>query len=464
MKRQRTNQGGFFRNRANRRNFLRGMGGVALGLPFLEGVPERSAWAQNEQPRFLFFIVAACGVVADKFFPESKGALTVDSLSAAGKATSELAEHADNLLFVDGVSYPGNLTNCGHAQGLVQSLTGVGPVGGGSTAQSGGISADMVISSELNPAGVDPLTLYSGAKYYIAERISFAGAGNARSAEVNPYNIYRNLIGLVDTSGGGSEPTPEDNTAAELVTRELSVNDYVREDLESLLARSDLSSADRQRLDAHLTAVREVEMGMTQVATAGCEEAGLDVSAIEAMQNLRFSQNGHMIEDVVMLHSELVALAFACNANRVATLQWGDGTDGTIYNVPNNSRQWKFHHVSHRVQSDGASGNDPTALVAHEEIDVLRMQTFKHTLDQFAMRGLFENAAVVWTNHVSDGPTHSFRNIPYIIGGSLGGTLKQGEYVGGDNTSNANLLTTLMQAQGASGSVGNGSTMDAILA
>lgn len=454
---------GLFKRRANRRSFLQGVGGVALGLPFLESVPERSAWAQNEAPRFLFFIVAACGVVAEKFFPDSKGALTADALASSDKAVSVLADHADNMLFLDGVSYPGNLSNCGHAQGLVQSLTGVGPVGGGQTTQSGGISADMVISSELNPAGVDPLTLYSGAKYYIAERISFAGAGNARSAEVNPYNIYRNLITQVPEDGG-SEPAPTDTAAEEIVTREISVNDLVREDLQTLLARSDLSTADRERLDAHLTAVREVEMGMTQVATAGCEQAGIDATTIEGMQNLRFSQNGHMIEDIVKLHSELVALTFACNLNRVATLQWGDGTDGTIYNVPNNSRQWKFHHVSHRIQSDGASGNDPTALEAHKEIDALRMETFKHTLDHFEMRGLFENAAVVWTNHVSDGPTHSFRNLPYIIGGSLGGTLKQGEYVGGDNTSNANLLTTLMQSMGTSGGVGNGSTMDAILA
>ncbi len=460
----RGNKGGLSRLRANRRRFLQGLGGVTLGLPFLEGVPERSAWAQNEQPRFLFFIVAACGIVADSFFPDSKGALSSDSLASAGKATSELAEHAANLLFVDGVNYPGNLTNCGHAQGLCQSLTGVGPQGGGQTSQAGGISADMVISKELNPSGVDPLTLYSGGKFYIAERISFSGPGNARPAEVNPYNIYRNLIGLVGTGDSSGDPTPADNTANELVTREMSVNDLIRDDLQSLLARSDLSAADRQRLDAHLTAVREVEMGMTQVATAGCEEAGLDVSAIEAMQNLRFTQSTHMIEDIVKLHSELVALAFACNINRVATLQWGDGTDGTIYDVPSNSRKWKFHHVSHRMQSDGASGNDPTALQAHREIDALRMQTFKHTLDQFALRGLFQNAAVVWTNHVSDGPSHSFRNIPYVIGGSLGGALKQGEYVGGGNTSNANLLTTLMQAAGTSGNVGNGSTMSDILA
>src|SRR5690606_2718697 len=138
-------------------------------------------------------------------------------------------------------------------------------------------------------------------------------------------------------------------TANQLVVREMSVNDLIRDDLSSLLARSDLSAADRQRLDAHLTAVRELEVGMTEVATTVCEEAGLDVSAIEALERMQYSNNG-MIEDLTKLHSELVALAFACNANRVATLQWGDGTDSTVYDVPSNSRKWSFHHVSHRVQ------------------------------------------------------------------------------------------------------------------
>ena len=456
------NEGGVLKHRANRRAFLKGVGGVTLGLPFLEGVPERSAWAQADEPRFLFFMVAACGIVAENFFPGSKGALTTDSLASSGKAVSELADHADHLLLLDGVDYPGNLTNCGHAQGLVQSLTGVGPQGGGQTTQASGISADMVLSSELNPAGVDPLTLYSGAKNYIAERISFSGAGDARPAERNPFNVYRSLVGLVDDGGDGGGST--DATANELVTREISVNDLIRDDLNGLLARSDLSAADRQRLDAHLTAVRELEMGMTQVATAGCEVAGLDVSAIEAMENLQYSNNNHMIEDIVKLHSELVALAFACNANRVATLQWGDGTDGSVYDVPSNSRKWYFHHVSHRVQSDSSSGNDPTALQAHIEIDALRMSTLKHTFDAFAQRGLLDTAAIVWTNHVADGPYHGFRNLPYVIGGSLGGALKQGEYVSGGNTKNANLLTTLIRAAGASGSVGNGGSMDAILA
>lgn len=450
--------------RANRRAFLRGVGGVALGLPFLEGLPERSAWAQSDTPVFMFFMVAACGVVRGQFFPGSTGALTTASLQAEGKAVSALADHAANMLIVDGINYPGRLTNCGHAQGLVQSLTGAPVEGGGPGSKATGISADMLISGELNPSGVDPLTLYGGSKFYVAERISFSGPGNARPAERNPYNVYRSLVGLVGNGGDGmTDPDEVEGTANQLVLRENSINDLVRDDLEGLLARSELSAADRDRLEAHLNAVREIEKGMDSVGTTVCEEAGLNVSAIEALQNVNYQANG-MIEDFVKLHSELVAWAFACNANRVATLQWGDGTDGTVYDVPSNSRKWGFHHVSHRMQDDISSGSDPVAEAAHAEIDALRMQTLKHTFDVFAARGLFDKSAVVWTNHVSDGPSHSFNNIPYVIGGNAGGALKQGEYVTGGGASNAALLTTLVRAAGASGSLGDGGSLDVILA
>ena len=75
--------------------FLRGAGGVAIGLPFLEGLPERSAWAADAQPVFSSFIVAACGVVGSKFFPSATGALSPRrSLRLTDKATSVLAPHA----------------------------------------------------------------------------------------------------------------------------------------------------------------------------------------------------------------------------------------------------------------------------------------------------------------------------------------------------------------------------------
>jgi hypothetical protein len=434
----------------NRRAFLRGAAGVAIGLPFLEGLPERSAWAQGSAPVFSLFICAACGVVGNKFFPNATGAITAASLAAAGKATSELSTHAANLLFVKGINFPmGGPTDCGHAQGLCQVLTAKPAAGGGKSATSTGPSADVVIAARVTP-GTDPLTLYAGNKRngYIVERLSFkaGGAGQVRAADDNPYNLYSKLVGLASAAGG---MTPAGGAlASELLESRKSVNDLVRSQLNELLRRPQLSAADRQRLQQHFDAIRDAEVSMGQMADAvACSSAGLDTTRLEALKSgLAFQTNG-MIEEVTKLHMSVVAVAFGCNFSRTATLQWGDGTDQTKYNVPSNaSLGWPFHHLSHRVQSDATSGNNPTAEQAHAEIDVLRMKTLSAGLDHFASRGLSDKCFVMWTNHVADGPSHAFRNVPVILWGNGGGYLKQGQYVDAENSGNNKLLNTLISA------------------
>ncbi|HEY0463685.1 MAG TPA: DUF1552 domain-containing protein, partial [Polyangiaceae bacterium] len=421
-----------FRRRAvlNRRAFLRA-GAVAVGLPFLEGLPERSAWAADAPPVFSLFIVAACGVVGNRFFPDATGPLSVDSLaSLTNKATGVLSPHAERLLFVKNINFPmAAPTNCGHSQGLCQSLTAAPAGGGGSTAYSTGISADMVIADAVNPAGSDPLTLYAGNRQngYIAERISFrgAGAGQVRSADDNPYTLYSKLIGLTTASADGS-PTPDStDAAAELLSSRKSVNDLVRAELNGLLAMPVLSAADKQRLEQHFDSIRDAEVAIGRMGLA-CTQDGLAQSQLEAYKTgFAFQMNG-MIEDVAKLHLELVSLAFACNFNRVATLQHGDGTDATKYAVPSNAGlNWPFHHISHRVQSDSAVGSNPIAEDAHAEIDVLRMQTLLHGLDHFEARGLLDKSLILWTNHIADGPSHRFKNVPTIIAGNAGGYLRQ---------------------------------------
>jgi len=435
------------RSRTNRRAFLRGAGAVALGLPFLESLPERSAWAADNPPVFSLFMVAACGVVGNKFFPDATGPLTQAGLAAAtDKATAVLAPHAENLMFIKNINFPlGGPTSCGHAQGLCQSLTAAPPGGNGYTSYSTGISADMVIAQAVNPNATDPLTLYAGAKNYIAERISFkgGGAGQVRAADVNPYALYSKLVGLTTSGGGGSTSDP---MAAELATSRKSVNDLVRGELTALMNNPVLSSADKQRLQQHFDSIRDAEVTMSNMA-ASCTQDGLSTSQLQALQTgFAFKTDG-MIEDVVKLHLELVALAFACNFNRVATLQWGDGTDGTKYNVPSNaSLNWPFHHLSHRVDSDSDTGNNPTAEQAHHEIDTLRMQSLLHGLDAFKARGLQDKSIVMWTNHVADGPSHSMTNVPHIIWGNGGGYLKTGQYIDAGKVTNNLLFNTLITA------------------
>jgi hypothetical protein len=433
----------------NRRAFLRA-GAIAVGLPFLEGLPERSAWAADAPPVFSLFIVTACGVVGNRFFPGQTGPLTVASLGEhTDKATSVLSPHADHLLFVNGINFPmAKPTNCGHSQGLCQSLTAAPAGGGGGTAYSNGISVDMLIAQAVNAAGQDPLTLYAGNRRngYIAERISFkgAGAGQVRSADDNPYTLYSKLIGL---TGAASEATTEaEAVAAELLSSRKSVNDLVRVELNRMKALSALSRADKQRLEQHFDSIRDTEIKMGQMGLT-CTQDGLAQSQLEAYRTgFAFRMDG-MIEEVAKLHMELVSLAFACNFNRVATLQHGDGTDATRYAVPSNEGlNWPFHHISHRVESDSAVGSNTTAEDAHAEIDVVRMKTFLHGLDHFKARGLFDKSQIMWTNHIADGPSHSFKNVPTIIAGNAGGYLKQGAYVDAGGVTNNLLLNTLIDA------------------
>ena len=174
------------------------------------------------------------------------GPIDTPTLAAAtDRCTSILADHASRLLFVKGINYPNGGTGCGHASGLAQTLTGLAPTGAGNKAVSTGESADTTIAKLVNPAGVDPLTLYSGLKEgYINEKLSFSAAGQVRAAEGNPYNVYKKLMGVATPGGTGGGST----TIDQLVKRRKSCNDLVRAELNSLRKR--LRSVERRQAAA----------------------------------------------------------------------------------------------------------------------------------------------------------------------------------------------------------------------
>ena len=452
----------------NRRAFLYGAGGIAIGLPFLEGMPERSAWAAGAEPVFTFFMCAACGVEPKRFWPSSTGALS--GLLSGGKAVDELAEFSKDLLIVKNISFPlTGPSGCGHAQGLSQALTGKTPQGGGGQATATGPSVDYVISKAVNPSGTDPMTLYAGnlRNGYIADRLSFDMNGQVRASVDNPYKLYQKLVGLAAPAGSGSTGTggssgmagsgggSSNPMAEELIKSRRSANDAVRAELTSLLQNSKLSAADRQRLQQHFDCIRDAENTMTdmgnQMAGVGCTLDGIDATTYNALQNWKYNAtnvDSGGIENIVALHLQLVALAFACDFNRTGTLQWGDGTDHTVYQVASNKTlgNWNFHYISHRTQSDGATGQNSTAEAAHAEIDVVRMQTLAKGLKAFSDRGLQDKSIILWTNHVAEG-NHQMKNVPFILWGNGGGAIKQGEYVdAGSGANNAQLYNNIITA------------------
>jgi hypothetical protein len=238
-----------------------------------------------------------------------------------------------------------------------------------------------------------------------------------------------------------------------LAARRLSVNDLVRDEMTDLIDNPNLGSADRTRLETHFDAIRDLEVTMS------CELGGADVSAMMTIRDA-VRDNGNRLEVTRML-MDITALVFACDLNRSITLQIGGCNDGTRYMV-DGVLQNTFHRISHRIDDDGSDGPPiPNADILHHKIDRIMAQQFKHLLDRLSAYSgpsggtLLDDCIAVWTNDLSNGPPHSYNNVPHIIAGSGGGFLRQGQYIDAGNVTHNKFFNTILAAHGIMGSSGD---------
>ena len=431
----------------SRRIFLRGLGAVSVGLPLLDAFTPRGAKAADA-PRCAVFVRQGNGVAQagnnepERFWPRMLGALTTASMQGeTDRAVTELASYANKLLLVRGTKFAFGANGCGHSGGGNQVLTAAkvstDPKGQYSLAM--GESVDNRMATAINPQAREPLTLLTGSTQgYLPVVLSYRAAKQLRGAENDPFNAYKRMTGL-----GGADPSTIDAIA----TRRKSVNDLIRSQLQSLLGKSELSGADRKRIDLHLSSIRDVEV---KLACALPEMRQRELDGINPV-------DGKNYVAVSQMHMDLIALSFACDYSRVATLQFGAGNDGTEHTIPgyrNGQKLPRFHQISHRIFGDGSEG-DPIegAQEMHHEIDKLHARLFRYLLDKLAAYALpqgtlLDQSVAVWTNDLGHGVSHNYQNVPWVIAGSAGGYLKQGLYVDAGNVTHNQLLNTLLSAVG----------------
>lgn len=435
-----------------RRHFLRGLGGAVIALPFLETFAPKRALAAVTPP-YAIFMRQANGVAQktdepEMFWPKAHGALTkADLASQTDRAVGVLSDYAEKLLVVSGVNFafPGN--GCGHSGGGNQCLTAAKvsdtPSGAGSLAM--GESIDNRIARELQPAGVEPLTLYAGKMSgYLDEVLSYRGPKMLRAAERDPFVAYTKLFGAVNMDAAVLE---------RLKAARSSVNDLVRADMTALMSRTDLSKGDRDRLDLHFQSIRDLEVKMA------CKLPDMRLAEMEAIQpKVGTSDN---VETVTRMQMDIIALAVSCGVVRAATIQVGDGNDSTEYTI-GGQKQYSYHWISHRIQGDGDDGapiNNGAAL--HHEIDKIHARMFKYLLDRLSSYTigsgtLLDSGVAVWTNDLAD-KYHSYSNVPYVLAGGANGFLKTGQFIDAGDVTNNKMWNVVGSAVGCRN---NGKYMD----
>lgn len=444
----------------NRRKFLRGVCGATLCLPFLESlVSSRDAAAGPGDPARRLIVFFMCnGVNMDMFFPAtSYGALT--DASFAGRGIEPLMPFRQKLLIPRGMHMVPRgfgwdpTAGDDHAKGMGCKLTAQ-PLIDGST-YAAGISLDQFVANKLNPPNTPALNLMVGYKSTsVLGHISYTGPEQPVTAENNPWLAYQDLVGLQGL---------DDEAAQRLLARRESVLDLVGEEYQALLSSKKLSQADHDKLDAHFTAVRDLENGMIGNGVIACV---LDETRAAEIQGINPDSvaNDSEFKAIGRMQMDIIAMAIACGANNAATLQWGSGAGGPIFKWDGMNHDYNHHKLSHGNTADDNSGGEVAGYEGMlHAIDTWFAGEFAYLLGKLDGyveadgKTVLDNTAAVWMNELSHGKDHDFRDMPVIIAGGAGGYLKQGEYIkvtaqadtkNDTDAPHNRLLTTLANAVG----------------
>ena len=419
--------------RLSRRTILRGAGGAAIALPWLEAMRPRRARAAATAPVKRFVVMfSANGTLPTQWTPT--GSETSFTLSPI---LTPLAAHQADLVIVQGL-YQQGAGGDGHQNGIGGMLTGSplnpGPFAGVGAPPAGwatGPSIDQRIAEALAvPTPYRSLEL--GVQVGAADnwgRMIYQAANQPLPPTDDPAAVYDGVFTDLHT-----DPA----VLARLRARRQSILDAVGAEYTRISGQ--LGSADRQRLDAHLQAVREVEVRLTTDLVQNnpaCHDP--TDTAVAAQANDSFPAVG-------ALQMDLLTMALACDLTRVASLQWSRSVSQvrfTWLGIPDG-----HHDLSHRSDTDTDAVNKLTQIntwYAQQMAGLI--DRLKNTPD--ANGGtLFDNTIVLWCNELAKGNTHSRQDAPYVLAGNGGGPLQTGRFVSyeGQSLPHNTLMVSLLNA------------------
>lgn len=453
------------RNKLDRRTFLSGLGKAAgaamIGLPLLEAMGcstseaklSSASYGLDGAPKRIIFMWHPDGTVMDAFRPT----VTTNGMQL-GEILAPLESHKQDLLVVNGLDlearkiaaatgYPKSGHFCGAGcmlSGALLQKGGLFTGGGGDSGWGGGISLDQHIANSIG--GATPFrSLELGVqvrKNDVNSRISYQGPAQPLPPENSPYAVFDRLFSNLPPGGGdGGGLSPAE--AAALANRGR-VLDQVQERYRALTAR--LGSADKARVDAHLSAIEELESrllgGGAGAPTASCAVPQMG-SPLDVMLTANYPEIGK-------LQMDLLAMSFACDLTRVATLQWSRSVNGQTY--PWLGINQGHHDISHVSLSNAAARADMIAINRYYAEQLAYLIGKLKAIPE-GDGTVFDNTVIAWFVGLSDGSSHTTTDLPIVLAGGLGNTFQTGRSLTFSGRSNNDLLVNLMNGMGVPGDV-----------
>jgi len=232
---------------------------------------------------------------------------------------------------------------------------------------------------------------------------------------------------------------------AKLRAQRKSVLDAVLGQFRDLETR--LGVDDRKKLDAHAESLRSIEM---RLGVPGVEDTA-SPSCIRPTSPGEVGLKSENVPALSKLMADLLAMAFACDLTRVASLQYGHAA--SLMRFPwLGSEKWYsmgHHPLSHEPDSNKA------AVDAIIKVETWFAEQFAYLVGKLkATRDLdgktvLDNTVAFWGNEIGKGNNHTDRDVPYVLAGKAGGYFRTGRYVTVSGGIRHNrLLVTLINSMG----------------
>jgi hypothetical protein len=426
--------------RLSRRAALRGAGGVAIALPWLEIMSGgRESHAQALPARRFVAVFNPGGTILDQWTPS--GGETDFTLSPILKPFESIQ---DALLVLNGIDMKSAVGEQ-NARGMVAWLTGTPQVMNNQYAS--GPSIDQVLAP----------TLSAGQSFPSLELAVRWGTGRCRG-QLSPWDVVNfaddeaftpikpqlDPVVIFNQLFGGDGGTP----ANALWDR--SVLDAVSQRYARLASR--LGAADRQRLDQHLSGIRELERALAEGEglLARCRPPELvDTSDYDPAAGLDATDEGNVndpvtdaaIPKVGKLMMDMLVMALACDQTSVSTLIWTDSE--SKYSLP-----WLGLEQTHYYYQNGG-GFHPEEC---EAIATWYSQQNAYLLAEMAKvdmggHSLLDESIVFFGSNIQHPATHAIASMPFLLGGR-GGGLRTGRNLTYDHPSHNDLLVSLFNRFG----------------
>jgi hypothetical protein len=440
-------------NQLPRRTFLRGLG-TAVALPLFEAmlpsdllpVNTLEAATRKGSPRRMAFLYVPNGMHMKSWSPVKEGALktlpsTLDALKPFRRELLVLGGLTQDKARANGDG-PGD-----HARAAAAFLTGAQPYKTGGKSIKVGVSVDQIAAARLAKLTAFPSlelgidrgkqsgSCDSGYSCAYSNNISWKTQSLPMAKETNPRLLFERLFPSISLKKGGSTKGASDPIY------EKSILDYVLRDASAL--RKKLGVTDTRKLDEYLTAIREIEGRVARAekeAKERLKEFPTPRSAVKLAHSLPSAAPRDYAEHVRLM-GDLMVVAFQADLTRVVTFMFANEGSNRSY------KEIGVADGHHQLSHHGGKKDKQKKI---EKINRYQMDQFAYIVKRLGdakegRRSLLDQCMVLYGSGISDGNRHNHSELPILIAGRGGGTIKTGRYVRfAKNTPLNNLFLSLL--------------------